>query len=430
MIFALGFFISTLLALLILPALAERADRLARRRVESQLPVSVSEFNAERDRLRAELAVRERRMEIRLEKTLAKNAALLAELGARANRIDDLKSELDAALARGVELEAELSETRATLEATQGERDAARGERDATRAELVQTREDLAAREAAYADLDARHQRELSDAAARRIRISDLETRLETELSKVREAERLLAERAKAADALENEIERLRKALSDEEARGVALERRVELIMQERESAETRIENLDLALSEMSRVRETLLDEIDRRENLAASAKTRAEALEASIESAREAQTTLEAENRKRLKGLKVEIDQLKTEKASLRSELSQARAERKRLKRDLDKAVKGAEAARSRARRETSTVDLLSRIDKVTDMIMASGRSAAPADPASGTDRTAGVKAETKKSKGAGKRKTQGPSPEASPQPAADRASKANTPL
>src|SRR5947199_9132087 len=67
MIFALGFFVAGLLALLFLPAVQRRAARLAARRLEMQLPLSMEEIVAERDQLRAEFAVERRRIEQKLE---------------------------------------------------------------------------------------------------------------------------------------------------------------------------------------------------------------------------------------------------------------------------------------------------------------------------------------------------------------------------
>ena len=63
MIFALGFLAATLIALLIVPALNARAERLARRRAEAMFPLSISELTAEKDHLRAEFAVLQRRIE-------------------------------------------------------------------------------------------------------------------------------------------------------------------------------------------------------------------------------------------------------------------------------------------------------------------------------------------------------------------------------
>src|SRR5918997_499422 len=53
MIFALGFLAAALIALLIIPAINARADRLARRRAEALFPLSISELTAQKDHRRA-----------------------------------------------------------------------------------------------------------------------------------------------------------------------------------------------------------------------------------------------------------------------------------------------------------------------------------------------------------------------------------------
>jgi hypothetical protein len=58
MLVTLGFLCATLLALAAVPALARRADRLARKRAEAAFPLSLAEIAADRDHLRAELALR------------------------------------------------------------------------------------------------------------------------------------------------------------------------------------------------------------------------------------------------------------------------------------------------------------------------------------------------------------------------------------
>ena len=65
MIAAAGFLAATLLSLLIIPAVNRRAERLARRRVEALFPLSITELTAEKDHLRAEFAVLQRRLERR-----------------------------------------------------------------------------------------------------------------------------------------------------------------------------------------------------------------------------------------------------------------------------------------------------------------------------------------------------------------------------
>ena len=94
MIFALGALTVGLLSLLLLPAISRRAHRLARRRLEMLLPLSMDEVIAERDLLRAEFASERRRLEQRMEAQQGAHAEELAELGRRATEIVSLKDSL------------------------------------------------------------------------------------------------------------------------------------------------------------------------------------------------------------------------------------------------------------------------------------------------------------------------------------------------
>jgi hypothetical protein len=71
MVFALGFLAAALISLLIIPAVNARAERLARRRAEALFPMSISELTAEKDHLRAEFAVLQRKLERQAEDALA-----------------------------------------------------------------------------------------------------------------------------------------------------------------------------------------------------------------------------------------------------------------------------------------------------------------------------------------------------------------------
>src|SRR3954468_19170473 len=116
MIFALGFLTAALFALVILPALNARAERLARRRVEAQFPLSITELTAEKDHLRAEFAVMQRRIERKAEEAQAVKYQSMEELGRRAMRIEALETTLaerDQSLSGR---ETDLSETRSRLE--------------------------------------------------------------------------------------------------------------------------------------------------------------------------------------------------------------------------------------------------------------------------------------------------------------------------
>ena len=109
MIFALGFLAASLCGLLLLPALNARAARLERRRAEARLPLSPAEIAAERDFLRAQFAVQQRRLERRVETVEARRQADMAAIGAGTMRV--------AALARDVAARDDGSASLATLQA-------------------------------------------------------------------------------------------------------------------------------------------------------------------------------------------------------------------------------------------------------------------------------------------------------------------------
>ena len=94
MLVTLGFLSATLMALAAVPALARRADRLARRRAEAAFPLSLAEIAADRDHLRAELALRERALEQQAERGFQAKAAAMQEAGRRDMENAALKREI------------------------------------------------------------------------------------------------------------------------------------------------------------------------------------------------------------------------------------------------------------------------------------------------------------------------------------------------
>jgi chromosome segregation ATPase len=124
MIFAIGFLAASLLALLLMPLVHNRAVRLTVKRLDAAAPVSMLELQAEKDQLRAEFAVSARRLELLIEHLKAENASQFAELGKRADainlfklEINDKDSQIRALQARQSELEQELATTRDELAA-------------------------------------------------------------------------------------------------------------------------------------------------------------------------------------------------------------------------------------------------------------------------------------------------------------------------
>jgi chromosome segregation ATPase len=94
MYFGGGFLVASLLALVLISFVHQRAVRLTRRRLEDAIPVSMAELQADKDNLRAEFAVSSRRLEITVEQLRAKVTAQLGEIARKAEAVNLLKNEL------------------------------------------------------------------------------------------------------------------------------------------------------------------------------------------------------------------------------------------------------------------------------------------------------------------------------------------------
>jgi chromosome segregation ATPase len=244
MIFALGFFVAGLLALLFLPAVQRRAARLSARRMEMQLPLSMEEIVAERDQLRAEFAVERRRIEQKLEAISEAAAEHMAEIGRHTATIEDLNRQLTAAreeLRSAGEakeaLQRDTAEAEARLAATLTGPEAETGAHGATRDSLARLHDQHAALEhltneqrASLAGLETR-------AAALDLRIVALhhqKDELERNLqSKTSEAEVLLVERDLARaerDGLETKRATLQRRLDEEAMRAADLRDQIEAL--------------------------------------------------------------------------------------------------------------------------------------------------------------------------------------------------------
>src|SRR6266446_1451498 len=94
MYLAIGFLISMLCGLMIVPLVHNRAVRLTTRRLEAATPLSMAEIQADKDQLRAEFAMSTRRLELSVEQMKAKTTSQLTELGKKSEAINRLKLEL------------------------------------------------------------------------------------------------------------------------------------------------------------------------------------------------------------------------------------------------------------------------------------------------------------------------------------------------
>src|SRR3954464_10022089 len=115
MYFALGLLAAALVALAIMPAVWRRAVRLTKRRIEAATPITMAEFRADKDQLRAEFALSTRKLEMTIETLRKRMADQVADVDRKRTDLGALKAERDQHGVVVAELEAREAEIRARL---------------------------------------------------------------------------------------------------------------------------------------------------------------------------------------------------------------------------------------------------------------------------------------------------------------------------
>jgi len=139
MFFSAGFLVASLLGLALISSVHHRAVRLTQRRLEDSIPVSLTEIQADRDKLRAEFAMSIRRLEMTVEQLeatvtnqrgdLARKGEAIARLKAQLNNKNADADELGARL-KSLSVEAEQSHAVHSAGATAREAELAEAARD------------------------------------------------------------------------------------------------------------------------------------------------------------------------------------------------------------------------------------------------------------------------------------------------------------
>lgn len=112
MYFALGVLVAGLLGLIVMPAVWQRAVRLTKKRIEAATPITMAEFRADKDQLRAEFALATRRLEMNVEALRRRLADQLRDINRRKTELGSMKGERENHLAIVRELEEREGELR------------------------------------------------------------------------------------------------------------------------------------------------------------------------------------------------------------------------------------------------------------------------------------------------------------------------------
>ena len=224
MFVALGFVLASLCGLLLAPPLWRRAVRLTTRKLEATMPMSIADIQADKDQMRAEVAMKLRRVEIALDKAKGDSARLLVERNRERTKAHELENAIK-------KLEATLKQRDtdiAALERSVREHPDFEAQLDEAR-EIVASRDkDLQTMKTAFAK-----QREGLDKAKRAVMENETEIkRLQGALEQARQGPtldastqpdgRLAAENERLAGALAAAEAELA-ALKDREAKDTAL---------------------------------------------------------------------------------------------------------------------------------------------------------------------------------------------------------------
>src|ERR1700722_6080632 len=121
MYLAIGFLVSMLFGLMIVPLVHNRAVRLTTKRLEAATPLSMAEIQADKDQLRAEFAMSARRLEMNVDQLKNKTTSQLAELGKKSDAINRMKIELGEKNATIFSLEAREKAVKEQLRTTEEE---------------------------------------------------------------------------------------------------------------------------------------------------------------------------------------------------------------------------------------------------------------------------------------------------------------------
>jgi chromosome segregation ATPase len=341
MYLAIGFLVSMLFGLMIVPLVHNRAVRLTTRRLEAATPLSMAEIQADKDQLRAEFAMSARRLEMSVDQLKNKTTSQLAELGKKSDAINRMKLEL--------------GEKNATIFSLEAREKAVKGQLRATEEEFAAKTEALRTAEAALNDKRAELARltgELSDrsqvAESRQTELLTVRAEIDTLKSRVGEAEgefavtrhRLEQQRGESSAATA-ELTEARARVENLSHRVTDLDRQLIIQVKEAEMLGSRVTDLENRLATQGK----LLAERDYENNQLRQLN------EAAERAARELRDELAVING----GKSPVVEKLRAEKAATEEQLRLTRDERAKLQRELNAMQQQAESSWATERMENA---------------------------------------------------------------------------
>jgi chromosome segregation ATPase len=331
MYFGIGFLCASLLGLVLVPLVHNRAARLTMRRMEAATPLSMAEIQADKDQLRAEFAMSTRRLEMSVEQLKARSTGQLSELGKKSDAIARLKGDLGEKTAAILALEAHERALKDQIRATEQEI-------SVKTTSMHETERALADKEAALARLTAELGERTMMTDSQKVEIVALRTQVEAlkfQLDRfekdVKDTEDRLARQRSDADTATKELAEERGKVESLGNRVAQLERQLVAQTTEAEILGRRVQDLEARLSEQGR----LLGESEYEANQ----------LRGELDAARKAEADLRTELASTAGRHRESADTILADNVRLEAELAQIRDERAKLQQELSTMLRDAES-------------------------------------------------------------------------------------
>jgi myosin heavy subunit len=341
MYLAIGFLISMLFGLMIVPLVHNRAVRLTTRRMEAATPLSMAEIQADKDQLRAEFAMSARRLEMSVDQLKNKTTSQLAELGKKSDAINRMKIELGEKNATIFSLEAREKAMKEQLRATEEEFAAKTESLRTAETALREKQGDLAKLSAELSDRSMMAENRQVELVAVRTQIVDLKGRVGDAEREFATTHARLEQQRGESDAATRELGEARSRVENLSQRVTDLDRQLIIQVKEAEMLGNRVNDLETRLATQGK----LLAERDYENNLLRQSSATAE------RTAKELRDEIAAMNG----GKAPAIEKLRAEKAALEEQLRIARDERAKLQRDANAIQQQAESSWATERMENA---------------------------------------------------------------------------
>ena len=341
MYLAIGFLVSMLFGLMIVPLVHNRAVRLTTRRLEAATPLSMAEIQADKDQLRAEFAMSARRLEMNVDQLRNKTTSQLAELGKKSDAINRMKLELGEKNATIFALEAREKAIKEQLRATEEEFGTKTVSVRSAEQALADKQNDLAKLSAELSDRSMMAESRQVELVAMRAQVDALKSRVgdaEKEFSATQG--RLEQERSEAEKA-SRELTEARSRVENLSQRVTDLDRQLIVQVKEAEMLGNRVNDLESRLTTQGK----LLAERDFENNQLR------QASEAAERTAKELRGEIAALS----VGKSPALEKVRTEKAAVEEQLRIARDERAKLQRDINAIQQQAESSWATERMENA---------------------------------------------------------------------------